>query len=48
MGRILMRKDEKYLMSEAQRGNCKALEELIKQNNGLIWSIVKRFSGRRI
>ena len=41
-----MRKDEKYLMSEAQRGNCKALEELIKQNNGLIWSIVRRFYGR--
>ena len=41
-----MRKDEKYLMSEAQRGNCKALEELIKKNNGLIWSIVRRFYGR--
>ena len=41
-----MKKDEKYLMREVQSGNCKALEELIKQNNGLIWSIVRRFYGR--
>jgi RNA polymerase sporulation-specific sigma factor len=41
-----MKKDERYLMKEVQFGNCKALEELIKQNNGLIWSIVRRFYGR--
>jgi RNA polymerase sporulation-specific sigma factor len=41
-----MKKDERYLMKEVQSGNDKALEELIKQNNGLIWSIVRRFHGR--
>jgi RNA polymerase sporulation-specific sigma factor len=41
-----MKKDERYLMREVQVGNEKALEELIKQNNGLIWSIVRRFHGR--
>lgn len=41
-----MKKDERYLMFEVQSGNIEALEELIKQNNGLIWSIVKRFLGR--
>ena len=41
-----MKKDERYLMFEVQSGNIEALEELIKQNNGLIWSIVRRFLGR--
>lgn len=41
-----MKKDERYLMLQVQSGNTEALEELIKQNNGLIWSIVKRFLGR--
>ena len=30
----------------AQEGDKQAKEQLIKENNGLIWSIVKRFSGR--
>lgn len=30
----------------AQSGKKDALEELIKNNSGLIWNIVKRFSGR--
>lgn len=38
--------DEKYLMNEVQSGNQDALEILIKQNNGLIWCIVRRFYGR--
>lgn len=31
---------------EAQNGNEKAMEDLIVENNGLIWSIVKRFRDR--
>ena len=30
----------------AQEGDKQAKEQLIRENNGLIWSIVKRFSGR--
>lgn len=30
----------------AQQGDKKAMEELIKKNKGLIWSIVKRFQNR--
>lgn len=38
--------DEKYLMFRAQEGSADALDKLVKANNGLIWSIVKRFKGR--
>ena len=38
--------EEKYLMFRAQGGSSEALDKLIKKNNGLIWSIVKRFRGR--
>lgn len=31
---------------EAQQGNQEALAKLLENNNGLIWSIVKRFQGR--
>ena len=31
---------------KAQKGDKKELEKLIHENNGLIWSIVKRFNGR--
>ena len=30
----------------AQEGDKQAKEKLIKENNGLIWSVVRRFSGR--
>jgi RNA polymerase sporulation-specific sigma factor len=30
----------------AQKGNKEAMEKLLKNNNGLTWSIVKRFAGR--
>ena len=33
-------------IKKAQNGDDVALENLIKDNNGLIWSIVKRFYGR--
>lgn len=31
---------------KAQNGDSEALEKLIENNQGLLWSIVKRFSGR--
>ena len=31
---------------QAQNGNKDAMEKLIEDNQGLIWSIVKRFQGR--
>ncbi|MDD3164542.1 MAG: sigma-70 family RNA polymerase sigma factor [Oscillospiraceae bacterium] len=36
------------LISRAQNGDRDASEQLIQENSGLIWSIVKRFSGRSI
>ena len=33
-------------IKKAQEGNHEALEKLVENNQGLIWSIVKRFSGR--
>ena len=33
-------------IQEAQNGNKTAMEKLINNNNGLIWSIVKRFKNR--
>ncbi len=36
----------KKQIKEAQAGNRVVLDDLVKQNNGLIWSIVKRFNGR--
>ena len=40
--------DEKDIKSiqEAQNGNKEEMAKLIEKNNGLIWSIVKRFMGR--
>ncbi len=35
-------------IKEAQSGNQEIMTKLIEDNNGLIWSIVKRFSGRRL
>ena len=31
---------------DAQNGNQEKMAKLIEENNGLIWSIVKRFQGR--
>ena len=33
---------------EAQSGNEDIMQKLIEENNGLIWSLVKRFKDRRI
>ena len=39
--------DSVYKLIElAQKGDISAKEQLIKENSGLIWSIVKRFYGR--
>lgn len=37
---------DKDLIEKAQNGDRQALEKLINLNNGLVWSIVRRFSGR--
>lgn len=37
---------DKNLIIKAQNGDRQALEKIINDNNGLVWSIVKRFSGR--
>ncbi len=34
------------LIEESQAGNEQALEELVKENAGLIWSVARRFVGR--
>lgn len=36
----------KMQIKEAQAGDRGILDDLVKQNNGLIWSVVKRFIGR--
>ena len=41
-----MYNDNKKYIELAQKNNEEALEYLIKNNSGLIWSIVKRFIGR--
>lgn len=41
-----MCEDDIQKIIKAQNGDTNVLEELIQENNGLIWSIVKRFYGR--
>lgn len=41
-----MYEKNKILISEAQKGNKDALAKILEENNGLIWSIVKKFIGR--
>ncbi len=41
-----MYENDKESIKKAQGGDSKELEKLINNNNGLIWSIVKRFQGR--
>ena len=41
-----MYENDSNSIKRAQEGDRYELERLIKQNNGLIWSIVKRFQGR--
>ncbi len=37
---------DRMLIEKSQAGDKKALEKLIKENSGLVWSIIKRFEGR--
>ncbi len=41
-----MFENDKEAIKKAQQGDKLVLEKLITENSGLIWSIVKRFSGR--
>ncbi len=41
-----MFENDKEAIQKAQQGDKELLEKLITENSGLIWSIVKRFSGR--
>lgn len=34
------------LIQQAQNGDKEAMEQIMKENNGLIWSVVKRFTNR--
>ena len=34
------------LLNQAQQGDTAAREQLLQENTGLIWSIVRRFYGR--
>ena len=43
-----MYEGNKILIIKSQSGDESSLEKLITQNNGLIWSIVRRFSCRNV
>lgn len=43
-----MYEENKILIMKSQSGDERSLEKLIIQNNGLIWSIVRRFSYRAV
>ena len=34
------------LLEEAREGNSRACEQLLEKNNGLVWSVVRRYLGR--
>lgn len=36
------------LLREAQKGNRDACEQVVLENNGLIWSVVRRYYGRGV
>lgn len=41
-----MKKEVYELIQSARRGDKTAMEKLVRENTGLIWSIVRRFGGR--
>ncbi len=41
-----MYEKNKILITKAQRGDKEALTQILEENNGLIWSIVKKFIGK--
>lgn len=46
-GRSAMTKEMRVLLRRAGKGDNDACEKLIEENSGLIWSIVRRYCGRR-
>lgn len=38
--------DQSSLLTKAQRGDRDAVEQLLRENNGLIWSVARRYFGR--
>ena len=43
-----MTADTMSLLLQAQQGDETATEEMIRQNNGLIWAVVRRYCGRGV
>lgn len=41
-----MKESMKKEILKAQQGNEKAMNDIINNNTGLIWNIIKRFKGR--
>ena len=41
-----MYENDMKIIESAQNGNKEDMTKLIENNNGLIWSIVRRFNGR--
>ena len=41
-----MHENDMKVIDNAKNGNKDAMTKLIEDNNGLIWSIVRRFNGR--
>ena len=41
-----MYENDMKIIEQAQKGSKEAMTKLLEDNNGLIWSIVRRFSGR--
>ena len=41
-----MYENDMKIIEQAQEGSKDAMTKLLEDNNGLIWSIVRRFSGR--
>ena len=40
--------DQRALLCSAQRGDRDALDRLLRENNGLIWSVARRYFGRGV
>ena len=41
-----MTENAELLIKKAQNGDIEAKSQLIQENSGLIWSVVRKFSGR--
>ena len=43
-----MTREQEELLRQAKEGNREACEELVVGNNGLIWSVARRYFGRGV